>query len=357
VKAEVVYLYAFDVAAEIATDRIQSILSERPLPFEIRTDRTYPRDVPLYRPLAVKPSLKETVNGYPVQSLVRVYDVGAITVMLRVALTINDLQDLYPFHDPRTSDGKAAAETARHLCAQVREGLSGLLVAPTVTSEPEAYTIFCLTELNTSDVNQWFEHNQRAVAGLLTETAPHRLSHAQVLEVCRLFRSFETTDLVVVDWDAALVVDLDGYVEDVLYVFELANLQLEEFRVMDRALDDYLNRAYDDLEHRRFSWWGVSSPVLKVLRQYRVDVTKLADQVTHITKFIGDWHLARVYLAARERFHIDQWRGSVESRLSLLDQLYGVVQSEVYEQRMLWLELIIVILFVIDLLGIFFWKS
>jgi hypothetical protein len=93
-----------------------------------------------------------------------------------------------------------------------------------------------------------------------------------------------------------------------------------------------------------------------VLRQYRVDLTKLADEVTHITKFFGDWHLARVYLAARERFYLDQWRSSVERRLGQLDQLYGVVQSEMYEQRMLWLELLIVIFFAIDLLAIFVFK-
>ena len=55
-KAEVVYLFAFDVAGEIATGQIQSILSEKPLPFEVRTDHTYPRDVPLYKPLAVEPT-------------------------------------------------------------------------------------------------------------------------------------------------------------------------------------------------------------------------------------------------------------------------------------------------------------
>lgn len=355
-KVDVVYLFAFDVASEIATENIQSILSEKPLPFAIRTDRTYPRDVPLYRPLAVHPALQITVHGYPVQALVRVYEVGAITVMLRVTVTVENLDQLHVFHDPRTSDGSSLADIARKICADVREGLSNLLVSPTSTSEPEAYTVFCLTELDgETNANSWFQQHRREVAGLLTETPPDRLSDSQIAEVCRLHRSFEISDLVVVDWDAALVVDLDGYVEDVLYVLELANLQLEEFRVMDRALDDYLNRAYD-LERRKFPSWGVTSPVLRALRQYRVDLTKLADQVTHITKFVGDWHLARVYLAARERFHIDQWRSSVESRLAQLDQLYGVVQSEVYEQRMLWLEAIIVVLFMIDLLAIFFWK-
>jgi hypothetical protein len=86
------------------------------------------------------------------------------------------------------------------------------------------------------------------------------------------------------------------------------------------------------------------------LRRFRVDVAKLADEVTHITKFFGDWYLARVYLGARDRFYLDQWRASVEQRLAQLDKLYSVVHTEVNEQRMLWLEAIIVIFFAIDLL-------
>ena len=81
-----------------------------------------------------------------------------------------------------------------------------------------------------------------------------------------------------------------------------------------------------------------------------MDVAKLTDEVTHITKFFGDWHLARVYLGARDRFYLDQWRASVEQRLAQLDKLYSVVHTEVNEQRMLWLEIIIVIFFALDLL-------
>ena len=54
-KGEVVYLYAFDVANEIITPRVQEILSEKPFPFEIRMDRTLPKDMPLYKPLAIEP--------------------------------------------------------------------------------------------------------------------------------------------------------------------------------------------------------------------------------------------------------------------------------------------------------------
>ena len=166
----------------------------------------------------------------------------------------------------------------------------------------------------------------------------------------RIQRSFEKTDLTVIDWDAALVVDLKGYVDDVLYALELANLQLEEFRIMDQRLDEYLDKAYEHLERKSWAIFGAANKTLRHLRRFRVDVAKLTDEVTHITKFFGDWHLARVYLGARDRFYLDQWRASVEQRLAQLDKLYSVVHAEVNEQRMLWLEIIIVVFFALDLL-------
>src|SRR5579859_836571 len=352
-KGEVAYLYAFDVANVIITSRVEEILSEKPFPFEIRMDRTLPKDMPLYKPLAIEPHpLTARLQGAPVHLLIRVYDVGVVTVMLRVSFAAGTLADLIPFHNPKLDNGLTLDTAALKYCAEVCDSLRDLLVGRTeFPPPPEAYTVFCIADLpGVNDVNHWLGEQRRAVAGLLTETAPDRLSEAQVVEVLRIQRSFEQTDLVVIDWDAALVVDLTGYVDDVLYALELANLQLEEFRVMDNRLDRYLDRAYEDLDRRPLPLFGGANKVLRQLRRFRVDVAKLTDEVTHITKFFGDWHLARVYLGARDRFYLDQWRASVEQRLAQLDKLYSVVHAEVNEQRMLWLEIIIVIFFAVDLL-------
>jgi len=351
-KGEVVYLYAFDVANEIAMSRVQEILSEKPFPFEIRMDRTLPKDMPLYKPLAIEPhTLPAKLGGRDVSFLIRVYDVGVVTVMMRLDVAPARLADLMPYHNPRLEDGETLDSVATKLCAQVCEGLRDLMIGESEEPPPpEAYTVFCLTELEgVTDANLWLAEQRRAVAGLLTETAASHLSESQVTEVLRIQRSFENTDLAVIDWDAALVVDLSGYTDDVLYALELANLQLEEFRVMDRRLDAYLDRAYADLDRRAMPMFGAATKTLRHLRRFRVDVAKLTDEVTHITKFFGDWHLARVYLGARDRFYLDQWRASVEQRLAQLDKLYSVVHAEVNEQRMLWLEIIIVIFFAFDL--------
>lgn len=351
-KGEVVYLYAFDVANEILTSRVQEILSEKPFPFEIRMDRTLPKDMPMYKPLAIEPhKLWARLRGQEATFLIRVYDVGVVTVMMRAGIEADALADLMPYHNPRLENGQVLDAVAIDLCTQVCESLKDLLVGRAETPPPpEAYTVFCLTDLGgVKDANLWLAGQRREVAGLLTETPAHQLSESHVTEVLRIQRSFENTDLAVIDWDAALVVDLTGYIDDVLYALELANLQLEEFRVMDRRLDAYLDRAYEDLDRRPMPMFGAASKTLRHLRRFRVDVAKLADEVTHITKFVGDWYLARVYLGARDRFYLDQWRASVEQRLAQVDKLYSVVHAEVNEQRMLWLEIIIVIFFALDL--------
>lgn len=350
-QGEVVYLYAFDVANEIRTPRVREILSEKPFPFEIRQDRTLPKDVPLYRPLAIEPPPVESLFGSPLRVLIRIYDFGVVTVMMRADFEAAAFPELFRFHNPVLEDGRTTDAVANDFCAKVCGSLLDSIVGRNESPpQPEAYTVFCFTDLDgAKDVNPWLLENRRQLAGLLTETGADRLSDSQVEEVLRVQRSFEKTDLAVIDWDAAVVIDLTGYVDDVLYALELANLQLEEFRIMDERLDRYLERAYEHLDRRTGVVFGAANRTLRDLRRIRVDVAMLADEVTHITKFFGDWHLARVYLGARDRFYLDQWRTSVEQRLAQLDKLYSVVHGEVNERRMLWLEVIIVVFFAVDL--------
>src|SRR5271169_5087577 len=115
---EVVYLYAFDVANEILTPRVQEILSEKPFPFEIRMDRTLPKDMPLYRPLAIEPPpLPAKLHGAPVHLLIRIYDVGVVTVMMRVAFEAEALGDLMRFRNPRLENGLTLDTVALNFCA------------------------------------------------------------------------------------------------------------------------------------------------------------------------------------------------------------------------------------------------
>src|SRR5262249_4276250 len=129
-RGEVVYLYAFDVANEIATARVGEILATTPTMFELRPSRAFPKDVPIYKPLAIEPHPLRTSLGQTVRLLVRIYEVGVVSVAMRVAVEVDTLDALLPFHHPRLDSGKSFDDAARALCAEVCWSLRDVMTQP-----------------------------------------------------------------------------------------------------------------------------------------------------------------------------------------------------------------------------------
>ena len=152
---------------------------------------------------------------------------------------------------------------------------------------------------------------------------------------------------MVVDWDAALIIDLAENFDETLYVMELANLQLAELEAYDRMLDEALERSYRDLSERRSR---SRTDVLRELRDIRIDLARFNDELSNITKFFGDWHLARIYENISARFHLSDWHRSVNGKLKTLDDLYQLLKQDQNNRLMLILEMTIVLLFIIDLI-------
>jgi hypothetical protein len=359
-KGEVVYLYAFDVADEIRTERIGKILSKKATPLGIQLDHTLPKTLPFYRPLTI--DLKRggwKFKGTNLQPVVRVYDVGVVSIMIAAPFETDKIGELFVFHQPVLDNQRSLDKAAYELCAEVVKNLREFLVRgmPKVDI-PEAYTVFCLREIDAAqDLPAWIQEKRREIAGLLEETDPASLADQQIEETFRHFISFSTRDATIIGWDAALVVDLSGPPDDVVHALELANLQLEELVLMDKRLDRYMDDAYDDLERKRNPLLGLPRRELGKLRRFLVDVAKITDEVSNISKFFGDWYVARIYLAARERFKLSTWHESIVSRLNSLDNLYEVLREEASDARMLLLELLIVLLFIFDLIAVFWIKN
>jgi hypothetical protein len=290
--------------------------------------------------------------------VVKLFDVGVVSIMYHVAFEATSLGDLVRYHAIKV-DGIELHTLAERLCARVVADLKSALVKPDTDRFPaEAYTIFCLEKVEreaSGGIPAWAAARRREIAALLNEESKiDRLSEQQVDETFRHSLSYTAGDLAVMDWDAALVVDEEGYFDDVLYVIELANLQLEEFRLFDDRLDRFFQRSYGDLD--RYSRPGrlLFAPrhVLRALRAIRMDMTKMSEGVGNITKFLGDWYLARVYMACKDRFHLRKWEASVDEKLRQLDNLYSLVHDEISARRMLVLEVIIVALFLVDVIAL-----
>ncbi|MEK7470342.1 MAG: hypothetical protein AAB074_23475 [Planctomycetota bacterium] len=349
---EILHLYAWDVAYEIPLTEAARVLGPA-VEAIVRPEKAAPRDVPLERSICVAlPEVK--AGGLTIGVSANLFQFGVIALTLRYRATGAKLLDFAPHHDPKLEGGETLNAIARRSLDGLMERIRGLLRRHRISpDQPEAFTVFRFVpeDVGMTDAEEWLNRNGREVAGLITgEADPGRLSATEAAETVAERFSYYRDDLAVIDWDAALIVD-KGPAADVVRILELANLQLVEYRHYDQELDRVVSRAYDDLERltarKMFSFQAGN--LLGELRELRVSVSEVADEVENATKYIGDWHLARQYMGCARRFHLPEWRRTVEDRLKTLEELYNLVAVESSNQKMLILEMIIVLLFIVDL--------
>lgn len=353
----IVYMYAFDIAYEMRRFDGEKLLGQSVAQFRVDHSKRSPKQIFFYRPQMVRLAPMEKIGprgAIRLDWVAKLLPIGVISLTLRLPFEVDSLEELTAFHDLRFSDGRSIHDEARDLAEQLRVALQPWLIQPRPElSDEEAYTVFCVENLDQPDdfdTSKWIEREQRNVAALLTEEFdPTLLSDAECHESTNQQLSYSRRDLVVYDWDAALVIDAPGQFDEVLHVIELANLQLTALEAYDRLLDGVVDRAYSDLNQRAFKGFG-GARVQRELRTIRIDLARLTDELDNTSKFFGDWHVARLYQGLARRFHLDDWQRTIDRKLKTLGDIYQLLASDRTNRLMIFLETAIVLLFIIDIM-------
>ena len=350
----VIYMFAFDLAYDMVQPRITELLGQPLREYTIGPSKRSPKQFFFYRPqrvvfppepMPVFDRSAEVVAG------IKIFSIGAISIRISVPFQGESLESLVRYH------GLQINQRARTLAGQVLEALRPYCIRPVSSpAESEEYTVFQIDPLPGSpradwSAETWFTTNRPAIAGLLTEEQdPAHLSEQEITESTQAYLSYYTRDLLVVDWDAALVMAEPDTLEDVLHIMEVANVQLLELGVYDRMLDTAMDRVYRDLYRSRVSR---SRKVHQTLREIRVDMARFSDELLNVTKFFGDWHLARLYQGLSGRFHLQDWYRTINEKLKVLADLYQLLQQDSVNFWMAVMEATIILLFIADLAFLF----
>lgn len=353
---QVVYIYAFDVAYDTARQPIRKLLGQPVEQFSMDGSKRSPRQFFFYRPQMVRlPAIDRDgpFGRVQVERAIKLLPVGAISITMRLPFTVKHIEDLVVFHDLKFGECSLHDE-ARRLAQEVVAELKSHFIRPQEQlPEEEAYTVFCVAAPPTDrdglpiSAESWFQAHRRGVAALLTqESEGERLSKQESEESTGRYLSYYENDLVVIDWDAALLVDEPEDFNETLYIMELANLQLAELEAYDRILDNALERSYRDLSDRTLR---SRADTLRQLREIRIDLARFNDELSNITKFFGDWHLARIYEKLASRFHLGEWHRNIEGKLKTLADLYQLLKQDQTNRWMIILEVTVILLFIVDL--------
>jgi hypothetical protein len=228
--------------------------------------------------------------------------------------------------------------------------IGGAVSKANISAFVEDYVIFQIGEFaGPTGIEELITHYAQHIAQILRAEA-RELSADEVADALSHRISFGKDDIVLVDWNASLVVDKEA--EDILTILEFANVELLEMRFLDQRLDEALGLAYDRLSHRKRRWFpsSANATALRDVSQWQVDSAVLFEGVNNVLKLLGDQYLARVYHLTAERFHLTEWDASILRKLETLESIYQKISDQVVSRRMEILEWIIIALFVIEII-------
>lgn len=339
----------FDVADEVRLAEAKAILerTSRRMQFVSTASRVRMTQPPLEVHVAARPT---GVEGLPAcESFVRIYDLGAIAVTFEIPLpTPAGPEELITFA-ARLFDAEASlTAAARPIVDEILSAIASACTNAKVSDVAEEYAIFLVEGWEPPLMADELARELDVARLLLGETG--KITEAERQHVIRQSFSYQPDEVVVLDWNSALIVDPRG-ARDVADVLELASMQLLELRAYDHLVGRSLARLYVELGSRREDGFRVKkySKLSREVMRLFVDLTELTERFDNSLHIIGDTWLARIHRAAVQEFDIPRWRSQLEGKLGVLHQINMLLVDQINARNTVRLEGAIVALIVLEI--------
>lgn len=340
-------LYAFDIGLATDLTRCGAIIGGKGRGLQVRPGRRAPKYFD-YSPaplLATEEGARLRVGSFETAGDIDylVYDYGGLSIGYEIPFSggLEAMCDL----SCELGRGDVLLADARRRAVLFLDRVRAAVQRPMLSEPVEDYAVFEVAEYeSTARPEQFHELFAQALARVL-RGEQRALSDQEVADALACRISFETDDVTLIDWNAAIVFDRDA--DDVRAVLEFANSELQEMRHLDRELDQALDRSYDVVS--RQGWLsrilpGSSGASVRRISQMQVDAAMLFERVSNAPKLLGDQYLARVYRLAAQRFHLPEWNATTLRKLDALGDIYQLMHDRAASWRLEALEWIIVLL-------------
>jgi hypothetical protein len=347
----------YDVGYEIDLERVLALLPanapERARPSQGEAKAIHIPNPPITVALGSQP-LDGVDGGESAELSARIFDFGVVSLRLRVPAARGVPWAAFSAFGNRvdTVDFSGLFDRA---VRQLLGRLGDAVRRPNIAAVTEDYVVFRITSL-TDDQGVPLSgdtlRDEDVIPLLLNERRP--LSAAARRELLPHRFSYYTSDLAILTWDNALILDRLPEEADVQYVLEFANAQLLELRVYHALLDAELPRMYDRVaagrSRRPWRWTGRYAPLLADLQTLVADSTEPVERVENALKVTGDVYLARIYAAALDIFRQSAWRSGIKRKLDIIRQTYEMLNAESQAARTGFLEVAVILLIVAELI-------
>lgn len=350
VKKGSIFLYRiFDIAEEIQIQQVEAILHDHRGPDRFKVPKFIDRALIMKSPPVTFGLGEETilVNGQniKVDVIAKLRDFGVLTLIYQINLTPNTTWPELVHLASILEEGSEIDHLAQQQAREISGTIHAAIKKPNEWGAFEDYIIYFIEEFsnpNPAVIKDLLQGPE--VANLLLAEEKVNISEATRKAVTENVFQYGENDLVILEWNAALVVEPGGG-REVLDILEFAVTHLMEMRYYDELLDRKLNILYDDIETRRASIWRsrFDKTYEEASARY-IEFSEFIEKVENSLKVVGDFYLATVYRAATRKFRLSDWQQNVTRKMNILAQVSSLLQGELNVRRSHWLEVIVILL-------------
>jgi hypothetical protein len=194
---------------------------------------------------------------------------------------------------------------------------------------------------------EWLLARGPIPALLLGETSTTPISASEQQDVLSHHLSYLETDLAVVHWNSAFVLEPSG-VDDIPDLLEFATAHLLEPRYYDALLDRELHRLYDELEGGGNLGTHVLTRKFRKLQRKTaalpLELSEMIERLENAVKIVGDFYLARLYQRSVRRFRLAAWQETVLRKQKLLAEVNDLTGAAADTSRSELLEVAVILL-------------
>ncbi len=211
----------------------------------------------------------------------------------------------------------------------------------------EEYIFFCIKDYEGTIDSYLSEHGETIAAMLKDESI--KLAQKEIDDTLATNIRYGRQDITIVDWDGAFLIDASGEFKETIAVLELANIQLLNFRILDKKLAEEIDMLKRHREPLGLGGFFRISPFMKNVIRIRSQNVLELETIESALKLYGDWYSGKLFDLASKKFHLNTWRSQVDAKLQVLGDLYEMVQHVMTERFNLILEFLIVVLIVLEI--------
>jgi hypothetical protein len=337
----IIIFHAYDIGDDINLEAIKEkqLLLRRPLQLA-KYFKSYhtPLEVELPHPHSSSRIMSVKIHGFGAVTLT--YKIPFTQTLTELKQEIDDIDDEFSEQsviDAGAIFNKIKSEIKQPKFFHLRKSYVLIQVDP-------------LADIGTEKLKEEFGGSIASILRFETDA----LSEYQKNDILASSVGYYRGNLLVIDTNATFIYDEDY--EEILDLFEFANMQQLELQFFDRLLSQQLIAVYErgiqkvPLQSFLPFMSGIADDPIAALGKLKVDISVITERLENSIKLAGEEYYSAIYAHLVEKLDINNWQNAITRKLKIIFDLRSVYENKVNMVREDLLSVLIILLIFIEVM-------